>query len=394
MLLKDTFHRLINLRLSQANSILMKKLLITTEGLAKNKQQLGFRRRCTTYNVFPQTIRNLHLPTFFQLPYFKKSKHQVQSVVLNKCKQHIRSSIARKYAKQRDLYSHILSQFPTQLTKTVSVHKYLAYNTASKYHSERLNKKLEHLCRKNCIPTTTNPIEPTDINNIWDTEHLVTDLTDKLTPNEKKLLAKGPKYSPSNGVNDNTITDMNVAFYRIANQIRWRESELSNTDTPDIVTYPKSSFIRKPDSSALLEEKLRRIHLKYQHIVSTIKPTTKWTNLTPTDISAIKTLQNKDNIYLPSDKGTEFCVVDKITYNTAADNHLQDTNTYRNVSRMSAVTIEKKINKVWKDICNARDIPKRMKNSFVSSNTDLPQYYQLIKNPQDKPRHKSSPYCI
>ena len=106
----------------------------------------------------------------------------------------------------------------------------------------------------------------------------------------------------------------------------------------------------------------------------------KWSNLTEADISAVKTLRTKDNVHLPSDKDTEFCVIDETRYNIAAENHLQDPNTYKNIPRMTATTVEKKINKTWKNIlCKKRNIPKRMKNSFVSSNTDLPRYYQLIK---------------
>ncbi len=46
---------------------------------------------------------------------------------------------------------------------------------------------------------------------------------------------------------------------------------------------------------------------------------------------------------------------------------------------MSAKTVENKINAVWKNICRKRDIPKHMERSFVTTNSDLPNFYHLVK---------------
>ena len=46
---------------------------------------------------------------------------------------------------------------------------------------------------------------------------------------------------------------------------------------------------------------------------------------------------------------------------------------------MTAKTVEKKINTVWKEVCHRRNISLRVKHSYVSSNTDLPQLYYLTK---------------
>ena len=43
-----------------------------------------------------------------------------------------------------------------------------------------------------------------------------------------------------------------------------------------------------------------------------------------TERSAITSLKQKPYIYLPSDKGGEFCVMTKEEYNEAALNHLND----------------------------------------------------------------------
>ena len=46
---------------------------------------------------------------------------------------------------------------------------------------------------------------------------------------------------------------------------------------------------------------------------------------------------------------------------------------------MSAKTIEKKVNAVWKHICTKNLIPRHVEKNFISSNTDLPRFYHLIK---------------
>ena len=46
---------------------------------------------------------------------------------------------------------------------------------------------------------------------------------------------------------------------------------------------------------------------------------------------------------------------------------------------MTAKTIETKVNSTWKAICQKRHIPKNIQRSYLSSNTDLPQFYHLVK---------------
>ncbi|CAB3997609.1 Hypothetical predicted protein [Paramuricea clavata] len=56
-----------------------------------------------------------------------------------------------------------------------------------------------------------------------------------------------------------------------------------------------------------------------------------------------------------------------------------EMSSYRKIPRMSAKTVEGKINPVWKRICNRRNISKYVRRSFTSTNTDLPRFYHLIK---------------
>ena len=96
------------------------------------------------------------------------------------------------------------------------------YNTATKTHGERLKKKLEKLVSTNSLPvTTTVPL------NDFDKSQLVTDLTRTLTPDELNLLSKAPKLSLLKNINDGTLPDLPIGFYRLANQIRWQQIEIT-----------------------------------------------------------------------------------------------------------------------------------------------------------------------
>ena len=69
-------------------------------------------------------------------------------------------------------------------------------------------------------------------------------------------------------------------------------------------------------------------------------------------------------------------------YNSLAFDHLNksnNTSTYAKVARMSAKTTEKKVNAVWKQIFATKSISTNVQKSFLSTNTDLPEFYNQIK---------------
>ena len=43
------------------------------------------------------------------------------------------------------------------------------------------------------------------------------------------------------------------------------------------------------------------------------------------------------------------------------------------------MSAKNKINKVWKDICHNRNIPRHIERSYISTNTDIPLFYHLFK---------------
>ena len=84
-----------------------------------------------------------------------------------------------------------------------------------------------------------------------------------------------------------------------------------------------------------------------------LEPQKKWSNISQADKITVKELKEKDLVCLPSDKGTEFCIIQKSRYTQAALDHLNDPNTYQKVPCMSAKTVENKINLILKNIDSA-----------------------------------------
>ena len=388
MLLKENFQRLITLGLGQAEFFLTRRIFASNEALAKKKQQLKFLQRCSEFNVFPTTIQNLHFPTILNTTHSEGFRTQTKRNILNKSKKQLRRTIAQDYHKQRELDCQLTSVSTPQTVKRIRTQNYLVYNTSSKLHGDRLKQKFDRNFKKQQperyrqshgsipIPATTD---------ITQNHTLVTDLTNTLNDDEINLLAKGPKFNLAEGVNDNTINDLYTGFYRLVNCIRWREhnKESHNATSTDETTlripYPKTNYIKKPESTPTLEDSLKRVHHEFQSIIQSIHRRPKHNNLTVKERQVLAGLKKKDNIYLPSDKGGEFCVIDLKTYNDLAIQHLENPANYCKVARMTTKTIERKINPIWKNICQKRNIPKHIQRSYISNNTTLPYFYHLIK---------------
>ena len=58
-------------------------------------------------------------------------------------------------------------------------------------------------------------------------------------------------------------------------------------------------------------------------------------------------MRNKELIYLPSDKGKEFCVISQNTYKQLAQDHLKDNNIYSEVTDIQSTQLENLINNTW-----------------------------------------------
>ena len=109
-----------------------------------------------------------------------------------------------------------------------------------------------------------------------------------------------------------------------------------------------------------------------------------WSSQLSSKVPSTISLSKRRTTCLPSDKGTEFCMIQQDTYMRVTLDHLSNANTYQKVPRMSAKTVENKVNTAWKKICIQNKFPPFVQKSFLASNTDLPRFYYLIKT------HKAS----
>ena len=118
-------------------------------------------------------------------------------------------------------------------------------------------------------------------------------------------------------------------------------------DQPIMAGYPNREYIYEPPSiiDQALEIKLCQCFTKLQRIVTKARTHETMENLTHEEKRALKTLKSRNFIYLPSDKGCEFCIVETTIYDEAALAHLGDTTVYTPIRKMKAKTIESKINK-------------------------------------------------
>ena len=203
----------------------------------------------------------------------------------------------------------------------------------------------------------------------------VTDLTNTLDENELTLLSKGPKFVINRTINDDMKWEIRTNFCRLAYQLRWKAQFTRIKDNDEILMkYPRSDFISQlPSLNSELETKLKICYARIKHILET--NSNVHSNLNKAEKSTLNTLKKKPFIFLPSDKGGEFCVVEKSHNDELVIAHLSDTNTYKKVKRMSAKTIEDKINNSWREITKQGNINQSTIQSYISNNTKISNFY-------------------
>ena len=144
--------------------------------------------------------------------------------------------------------------------------------------------------------------------------------------------------------------------------------------------YPWNKEINRPPTvTQTTTEKLQRIRHKVMQIINSLPNRIHNTNLSKKENETLKNLKSKQIAIMPSDKGGEFCIMNKDEYIKAGEQHLDNRSLYKLVPRMTAGTIEDKINKQWRSICSQTNIPKWIYNSYCTKNSKLPNFYHLIK---------------
>ena len=387
MLLQGTYRDYLSLSLSKANSSFIKASLFLAEKMARNLQQVFYLKHLKSQGRFPTTIQNIKLPSFFNCDKMVNSGNFIRSFILNKTIRYVNSQAA---ISRNQLTVNIVRVFEIfTKSKAISICSIIekAFQRSNERHKKRLLEKIDFSEEKTMTKTNTN------INNI--PGMMVTDFTGTLDKDELTLLAKGPKFALTNRINE---MEVRASFCQLAYQLRWRAQMASTEHQSDerhptcLPRYPQSSFISQPQcNNKELEGKLKGCYVKIMELVQQVKERKTHVNISPIEMAALKRLQRKDFIFLPSDKGSEFCVIESSRYDEAALAHLGDASIYKPIARMTAKTIETKLNQTWKSICSQSNIPHSITRTYVTSNSDLPRFYHLIKTHKEGPELRIRP---
>ena len=189
-------------------------------------------------------------------------------------------------------------------------------------------------------------------------------------------------------MDDHAKINITVNFCRLANELRWKEHWRRNSDvarnTGVPPRYPYRDEISQAPRYPDFERKLARINESITRDINSVN-IRKAHNLNSSERLALANLKKRDIVCLPSDKGGEFCVMENEQYLELGRNHLGDSTTYNVIKRISAKTVELRVNSVWKEICKDNNLDITFTKSYVSNNTNLAKFYFLIKT------HKSTP---
>ena len=391
MLLRENQSILQLLRLSQAETSRIRPLFIESEKMARLREQARFLKCCRDQGIFPNTIENIHLPQIFGHARMKSAVDYIKKFIMRKISRDIYRQNAISTKRLNNGMKKIRDEIDGEIGGEVIRVLQEVFDRSMRHHAKRLQNKLTHLMNKR---RTVNDNDALDDRHSQPSsrDELVTDLTESLNEEERKLLEKGPKFAIKKAWNETAKVDIRVAFCKLAYQVRWRECAAENQESSNFPKYRGAGrMVNPPKVNNELENKLKMCYARIQHILSSVSRTEMKGNLTEDDVRTIKRLREKPIICLPSDKGGEFCVIESNKYTKAATEHLSDGTTYKKVSRMSAPTIEKKINRVWKNVSAEAGIPERIIRMFVSTNTELSRFYVLVKTHKAGPQIKIRP---
>ena len=397
MLLRECQILLLSLRLSQAEISRIRPLFVESERKARLREQARFLKCCKSNNVFPNTIENIHLPQVFENESMKSAVDHIKRFIITKMIRDLYRQLSVSSKKMDDGISENLDSLSEEMKANILSLLNEVFKISMEHHAKRLQNKFHHLKNKRRATEDSEDASGGEDGQLSNAENpLVTDLTKSLDTDEVKLLEKGPKFAIKKNWNETTKVDIRVSFCKLAYQMRWRNYTSENTsDILPSSKFPKypgtGRMINPPSTNNDFENRVKMCYTRIQHLLSSVSKAETRSNLSKEDMRIIKNLREKPIVCLPSDKGGEFCVVESVKYTQAANEHLSDTNTYKKVARMSAPTIEKKINKVWRTVSTKARIPERIIKMFVSTNTELPKFYVLVKTHKEGPSIKIRP---
>ena len=391
MLFRQNFEILCRLHLSQVPFSAARRALQTEEKIGRLEEQLYFIKQCKKHGIFPKTIRNIRFPNFMFHPSLLHFKETIQQMITGKLIRHLHREKAISVQSREYHKSMVFNSATREESQEIFTAMKATYQNGKRIHGSILRRRFEKLIGLN---ENTSDNRNSNVSGDIGTYHpgirtkrtptdqdiLVTDLSNSLNNSEVALLSKGPKFSLAPPTNDRTIEEFNVNFSRLAFQMRWQDALKDKvSDEVLLPKYPWHTTLKMPCHNPELEQRLNRAYHKIRVVLENSKGKPRYSNLTTTERQTLRNLQNRNLVFLPCDKGSEFCTIEKDKYTEAGFLHLADASTYKKVNHISPNTIEKRINGTWKFIAKKNSVPAYITKSYVSNNITLPHFYHLIK---------------
>ena len=175
---------------------------------------------------------------------------------------------------------------------------------------------------------------------------------------------------------------MKSSILRLRYNIEWHHSEyINNTNGFKRYPFEKDINIPPPIENQEIRRKLSLLINQLRQISTEASNYSYKCNLSNEERNTLKELKNKNLVYIPSDKGGEMCCLTTEQYERAARNHLQ-SNTYSEINSITVETLERKINKTWKEVCKMANIPKFIEKEYTVHNSKNSNVLLSSKNTQ------------
>lgn len=396
--------------LDQSNFRLGRTLLNYTEKLENLHQDVIFLKRCKRNGLIPPCVWNAVKPP---VSLTKPSTRQTLQKTLDTTRRKILTLLIRtKYADinyTRIQLNNTLATIPEQtLTKLTTIIDITRSDTKRKTKKRLINKykKLqEHVGQKQAESTkteTTEPKTPTTTNN--ERVSIIGDI--KVPKPALDALSKGPKFVLTSQINQEQLEHaLQVEVAALAYHLRWQHTmnsittntttgqQNSPTNTTHNTTHNPSPYtlaqiapfhnnrLEPPLASNEIERMIQRLQTEMHGITKSYKQAPTKQNMTSRQRKAVLTLRDEEDITITkSDKGGEMVVMKASDLKRLCLDHLNDSNTYEQLSKDPTNTLRVRVNKDLSRILSHRQFPQRLiTNLKTPSNAKVQHFYALPK---------------
>ena len=306
----------------------------------------------------------------------------------------------------RDLYFGLISIFE-QNNETVKRSSKERLQKKFKWLTQHYNKKTKkntEMSQQSDSPVVDMPTidEPVD--------ERVTAIQVQLSPEEKSLLALGPKFALTPKVDENMMDSVRAAIAACAYRLRWISFMGQTSSCPTLLQHLKQqdcpfqrTFVQPPPTyNVEIEDSLKQLNNFILKLLSKVKVKFNSTHDQAVGFKLLKSKKSQLHISV-SDKGGEFVVMNTDQHKALTEHHLTSPDVYqyvpptrrtggtvKNIKKPTEASFSRQIkskvenlettcNELWASICQKRGFNSQIEDFFKSHNTRLPTMYVQIK---------------